>query len=195
MPLLHKAVPRCTQLDFIASRLLILFIFVSVYAFGQGKIEGYVTDKTTGKPLVGTRVSLHVYAYDTSFANNRYYQENVKLGLAKPNTRDTIYKKVQNVFSDTNGHYMFQDVASNTYRLSAFHQTSQEDNRQYGEFENTHGFVINNDTQLAQDFKLAVFCSYDLTKDLTHCPKCKKKDKVLLIRYGIPVLPFKPEPD
>jgi hypothetical protein len=100
----------------------------------------------------------------------------------------------RSVFSDSNGHYLFQDVAPAIYSLSAFHKTSQDGNRQYGEFEDTHGFLIKNDTQLERDFKLAVFCPYDLTKDLAYCPKCKKKDKVSIIIYGLPVYPFESEP-
>lgn len=177
-----------------AVKLFILLILVSVQALGQGKIEGYVIDKTTGKPLAGTRISLYVYVSDSSLVNNPYYQENVKFGLTKPDVRDTIYKRIESVYSDSSGYYMFQEVASNTYRLSAFHQISQEENRQYGESENTNGFVVSSGTHLMQDFTLAVFCPYDQTKDLTDCPKCKMKDKVLLIRYGMPVYPFKPEP-
>ena len=65
--------------------------------------------------------------------------------------------------------------------------------RKYGEYEELVGILISFDSKVKQTIKLPVFCKYDLTKTLTHCPECNQKDRDLIIRHELYYVDFKKE--
>ena len=48
--------------------------------------------------------------------------------------------------------------------------------------------VVNKLSKHYKTFKLLVTCPFDKTANQLFCPKCKKRDKVLIIRYGLPTV-------
>lgn len=166
----------------------VCFILISFLIFtecrGQTKLDGYIHDLNTQAPLKGTRVALSVF--DTiKFSPDSF--DSLLFAIYKIDSRyDTIYKKLKTTFTDSNGYYSFDDLSSIIYQLSAFHRTKEIRPKVFeGEYYDTSGIKIKDDCNISISFTLYVTCEYDSTKNLTHCPKCKKEDKVLPIRYGL----------
>jgi hypothetical protein len=161
--------------------------FLSLICVGQGQIEGYVIDKTTEKPLINTEISLWIIdsiRYDSSRKKALDSKEFSPYSFSKQNFIDTTYKRIQKKFSDSAGHCVFDNLNPNFYSVIAFHVTEVRDKRKYGEFEELRGIFVNCDSKIKQLVRLRVFCEYDLTQNLTHCPHCHKKDKAI-IRNGL----------
>lgn len=165
---------------------LILCFLIRVFCAAQGQIEGYVVDETTKKPLVHTSISLWIM---DSIRHNSIPKDkadpSVFSPFGRPNLIDTFYKRVQRVISDSTGYFLFKSLEPNIYEVSAFHVIGQRFGHNYGEFAKLPAVYVDCDSKIKQTIQLHVFCEYDLTKDLTHCPKCKKKDKILIIRHGL----------
>lgn len=171
---------------------LFSFLF-SLVCLAQNRLAGYIHDEVTGKPLSGTRVTLSVLD-SVKFYPQRL--DSLTLQVYNIDTRyDTVYKRLKSSFTDSNGYYFFDSLETNFYELIAFHRTKEiRPGTWEGEFFKKVGLHLDGSCGMEKSFQLHVTCEYDSTKNLSHCPICKKKDKLLLIKYGMPAYPFKPEP-
>ena len=172
---------------------LLGLLFISNSSFSQFGISGHVYDLNTGKPLCGTRMTISTLESVKAHKLDR----NSILFLVDPN-RDSVYydssyQKLESIFTDSNGYYLFNCLDSNIYCLSAWFKTTElRPGIWLGESFDTTGIRFIWNSKIDISFALHVTCEYDSTKDLLDCPRCHKRDKVLPIAYGLTGFPQEP---
>ena len=163
---------------------LILSLLFSCFCHSQARIEGTVHDEITGSPLKGTRIYLLVF--DSLVFRPERLDSFMLVTYNKDTRYDSVYTRIKMITTDTNGYYLFDSLPEDIYKISAFHRTLEiKPGSWQGESFQELGFLLKNKGSVNHSFTLHVTCEFDSTKQLTHCPICHKKDKLLLIRYGL----------
>ncbi len=133
-------------------------------------------DLETKKPLANSSVYL-VTQDNTDDTVNIYYFTFIK------------YKILFQTKTDSTGYYSFNNLVPKSCSIIADFIMPEIKNLGF------HGLRqdIDSSTDIATQinyykvFYLMVTCPYDKTKDWAFCPKCRKKDKVVPIIYGLPI--------
>jgi hypothetical protein len=104
------------------------------------------------------------------------------------------HKILKKVNVDSNGIFSFPVVENKTYTLCVSHRMPYiyfGENKTDSGYSYREDFVykltLKNQNRFYKTFRLMVTCPYDKTKNQSFCPKCKKKDKVVPILFGLPI--------
>lgn len=150
------------------TKFVILFMLIVFKAKTQN-ISGKVIDFDTKTPLANSTIYL---------LNN--YQE----------TKDAWYgyDSVTQTKTNNTGSYIFRLVKPGRYAVLAEYEMPEKEPFGVGVRAKIHkGINVQSTNIIIKPLSLQVTCRYDKTKDQLFCPTCKKTDKVLPIRYGLPV--------
>lgn len=147
---------------------VILFMLIAFTAKTQN-ITGKVIDLDTKKPIANSTIYL---------LNN--YQESKDAWYG--------YDSVTQTKTNNDGSYIFRLVKPGKYAVLAEYEMPEKEPFGVGVLAQIHkGIIVQTTSITIKPLSLQVTCRYDKTKDQLFCPKCKKTDKVLPIRYGLPV--------
>jgi Carboxypeptidase regulatory-like domain len=150
------------------TRFVILFMLIAFTAKTQN-ISGKVIDLDTKKPLANSTIYL---------LNN--YQETKEAWYG--------YDSVTQTKTNKDGFYIFKLVKPGKYAVLAEYEMPEKESFGIGvRAEIYKGIIVQTKNMKIKPFSLQVTCRFDKTKDQLFCPKCKKTDMVLPIRYGLPV--------
>jgi hypothetical protein len=150
------------------------------------RISGRILDLATNKPLPNATA----YLLDTTSAidsaiteRDNYYFEGA-----------WGYKILNKINVDSNGFFTFQVTSSKSYTLCVSHRmpyvrygvTGLDSAFSYRQ-DFVHKINLKNQIKFYKVFRLMVTCPYYKTKNQAFCPKCKKKDRVKEILFGLPI--------
>jgi hypothetical protein len=169
---------------FFTKAIFILLVFFSANCFCQ-TISGIVLDRETDKPLANTKI----YLTDKNETNDT-------VGICYHYSTDPykIYKLkiILETKTDSLGKFFFDSIKKGIYNIVACYTIKIIEPHFAAE-----GFIdktaidkeieVESNKDYFSKFILDVFCEFDKTKNLKHCPICKRKDKVLPIMFGLPV--------
>ena len=140
-------------------------------------IIGKVVDTDNNKPLEGVEIFLANQKATEDTINVCYWQ-------------GYKYRIVAKTKTDSLGSYKFSQIQKNTYNIIANYEIPKLE-----KFDG--GFGIRDDidsnitvtslVKYVRPLSLMVTCPYDKTKNQTFCPKCKRKDRIVPILFGLPM--------
>ncbi len=110
-----------------------------------------------------------------------------------PQTRDHIffvdgiwYNILDSTSSNEDGNYSFTKIPYGKYFIIASYSMPLNEYNLRGSRDNiSNELTVNSSLTLKTDIYLPVVCEYDKYKVQPFCPLCKKKDKLLPIKYGL----------
>ena len=170
-----------SQMRFITT---FLFLSISIASLSQATISGFIVDSTTKEPIAGVSVTLLALK---SIETRQIKESRNYLGRDTIiSFQDTSWRRIDVVYTDTSGYYEFKMVNPDFYNISCFIKTGERYGRIVGENGRSGLLHVAGSKELHQDFKLGVFCQYEKTGNLNHCPKCGKAEGVRKQVYGLP---------
>ena len=167
-------------------RLTIICFFLSFWAHSQLQIDGLVLDKTKQTPLPNSRITLYLFQRDSLIVvdSSEYHPY-------RDIYYDSIYKKINRITTGSNGHFLFTNLDTGVYKVTAESLMKKTERGVYFE---EHADIIcpvlNYDSNLTRNIYLSVFCPFDSTRHLTLCHECNKADKLREFQYGLPSPPL-----
>ena len=150
--------------------------FLSTLCLSQ-TIVGKVLDTDTKKPLEGVEVYL-VNQKATEDTLNICYWEGHK------------YKVVAETRSDSLGKYKFLNIQKDVYNVIVVYEMPKLEKYDGGfgiRDDIDSNITVKSLVNHVKTFSLLVTCPYDKTKNQSFCPKCKRKDRVVPILFGLPI--------
>jgi len=170
-------------------RNIILLTLFPIFAYSQLQIEGSVLDKTKGTSLPNSRITLYLFQRDSLII-----VDSSEYNPFRSTYFDSIYKKIDRVFTDTNGYFLFTNLYPGVYKVIAENLLKKtERGIYYEEQEAVIYSILNCDSSFKRNIYLSVFCPFDSTKNLAVCPICSKQDMLREFRYGLPSFPLNDE--
>jgi hypothetical protein len=163
----------------------LLFSFGSTFTIAQ-TIGGKVLDLATNKPLP----KAVAYLLDTTAIEhtlitepNNYYYDGA-----------WAHRILEKVNVDSNGLFSFLVAEDKYFTLGISHRmpyfyigNDKSDSFFLYREAFAHNISLKNGNKYFEIFQLMVTCPYDQTKKQAFCPKCKKRDKVLPIIFGLEI--------
>jgi hypothetical protein len=160
--------------------IVILFLF-PILGYSQIQIEGLVLDKIKKTPLPESRVTLAIFKRDTLIIG-----DSTEFHPYRVTFLDTIYRKYDQIITDSTGRFFFSNLAPTVYKITAENLLRKT---QRGSYYEEREMIIYNatncDSRLDQNIYLSVFCLFDSTKRFTLCPKCGKDDQLRIFIWGL----------
>jgi hypothetical protein len=164
----------------------LLFLSLSFY-YCNGQlctINGKVLDLSTNRPLSKVKVVLY-NCFDSSGKRANCRLEN------------TSYVVLDSIITNIEGKFTLNKINAGVYGLYCqytskdFKKTYFESDEYLTRYEQLDSIFVTEHHINTYTFHLMVTCPYEKTKNYSNCPRCKTRDKVKPIFFGLPA--FSPD--
>jgi hypothetical protein len=165
-------------------RLAISILLLNItFCFGQSKkVKGLVLDEDTKSPVIGAEIFIvkNNSRKDTSKADFFIYKFTLASGqvIASADSTKILFERT---LTDSMGSFIVNHFDSSIFSIIIVFTFKRNDVEYF-----SYGYL--SDRLGSPVYYIKASCFYDKTKDLEACPRCKQKDKVQPILWGLPVL-------